>query len=208
MALFLLFYGVAAWYYPGGSWNDPGQVGFSWRHNYLCDLLDTRAVNGMMNAGRYWARMSLGFLCLGMMVLWYRLPLLVGGRTWFRFLLRYSGLAALGTMAFLRAGTHDLTVRIGGVLGLLALGSLLLGLWRRHYRALGLMGVWCLGCFSLNYAIYETGEYLGALPLIQKITFSSFLLWFAWVHTRIWREDARKSEGLPASPSFENHFNP
>jgi hypothetical protein len=208
MALFVLCYLIAAGLYPGGSWNNPGQTGFSWRHNYLCDLLDTRAVNGVLNTGRHWARVALGFLALGLAVLWYQLPALARAPLWSKQLLRYSGMAALGTMVFLRADTHDLTVYIAGGLGLIALILLLIGLWGQGLKTLALFGWWCLVIFLVNYAIYETGRYLQALPLIQKITFSSFLAWFICLDLGLWRQEGQPGDGIAGDRPFENQFNP
>ncbi len=208
MALFVICYMAAAGFYPGGSWNHPGQAGFSWRHNYLCDLLDTRAINGMLNTGRHWARVALGFLAVGLVVLWYQLPALVRAPVWFKRLLRSSGLAALGSMVFLRADTHDPVVYIAGSLGLVALGLLLTGLWRQGLKALAILGGWCLGIFLVNYGIYETGRLLYALPLIQKITFISFIGWFIWLDVALWRHSRLSEEGNSRNPSLENQFNP
>ena len=129
MGLFVLFYLLAASFYPGGSWADLSQVGFSWRHNYLCDLLDTLAVNGDLNPGRYWARAALGVLCAGLLLLWYQLPALMALSPMLRRLLRLSSAAAFGTTVFLSAGTHDLTVRIAGIFGLVARLRVVIGLW-------------------------------------------------------------------------------
>jgi hypothetical protein len=181
MGSFVLLYLVAANQYPGGSWAYPAQVGFSWRHNYLCDLLDTHAVNGVLNPGRYWARAALGILCAGLLVLWVQLPRLMNKSYRLKTLMLLSGLAAFGATVFLSSGTHDLTVRIAGVFGSIALLSALLGFLRNGHRGLCLFGCWCLGIFLLNYAIYETGGFLRALPLIQKFTFTSFLAWFVWI---------------------------
>jgi hypothetical protein len=208
MALFVVCYVVAAGLYPGGSWNDPGQVGFSWRHNYLCDLLDTRAVNGMLNTGRYWARVSLAFLCLGLIVLWYHLPILTKGPAWFRHLLRYSGMAALGAMVFLRADNHDLTVRIAGLFGLVALSFLLLGLWKKGHKLFVLLGAWCLGMFLVNYTIYETGDFVYWLPLIQKITFLSFMAWFVWMAMFLRRNKSGSRDPVHGDNPLENQLNP
>ena len=188
MALFVVFYLLAAWHYPGGSWVEPGREGFSFRYNYLCDLLDTRAVGGALNAGRYWARASLGVLCAGLCYLWVYLPALAGGPAWNRHLMRLSALAALVTTVFLSAGTHDITVRIAGGFGGLALVSALVGLWQGGRRGTALFGAWCLIVFLLNYALYETGSYLRALPLIQKVTFLSFIGWFAWLDLELYRQ--------------------
>ncbi len=187
LGLFVLLYLLAAWHYPGGSWVEPGQEGFSFRYNYLCDLLDTRAVGGALNGGRYWARLSLGVLCVGLLYLWAYLPALAGGPPWNRQLMRASALVALGTTVFLSAGTHDITVRIAGFFGGLALLSAIAGLWMGGRRGASFFGGWCLAVFLLNYALYETGSYLRALPLIQKVTFLSFIGWFAWLDLELYR---------------------
>lgn len=190
MVLFVLFYLIAAHRYPGGSWADPSQEGFSWANNYLCDLLDTRAVNGDFNPGRHWARAALGVLCAGLLVLWYQLPGLMNASPLLKSIVRLSSAAAFGTTAFLSAGTHDLTVRIAGMFGLVALLSAVVGLWRNGRPGMSLLGAWCVGIFLLNYAIYESGGFIRALPGIQKITFASFLAWFAWMDIALLRLQA------------------
>ena len=198
MALFVVFYLLAAWLYPGGSWAEPGHEGFSFRYNYLCDLLDTRAVGGALNEGRHWARASLGVLCAGLAYLWVYLPALAGGASWNRSFMRLSALAALVTTVFLSAGTHDTTVRIAGAFGGLALVSAIAGLWQGGRRGPALFGAWCLAVFLLNYALYETGAYLRALPLIQKVTFLSFLGWFAWLDLQLYRQGRLRASALGA----------
>jgi len=64
MGLFMVLYVLAAIIYPGGSWIVPGQNGFSFWNNYLCNLLDQDAINGELNSARHFARASLGVLCL------------------------------------------------------------------------------------------------------------------------------------------------
>jgi hypothetical protein len=187
MVLFVLFYLIAADRYPGGSWAYPSQEGFSWADNYLCDLLDTRAVNGELNPGRHWARAALGVLCAGLLLLWYQLPGLMNASPLLKTLVRLSSAAAFGTTVFLSAGTHDLTVRLAGVFGLVALLSAVAGLWQNGRRGMSLLGGWCIGIFLLNYAIYESGGFIQALPGIQKITFASFLAWFAWMDMALLR---------------------
>lgn len=205
MGAFVVGYLLAASRYPGGSWAFPGQGGFSWRHNYLCDLLDTRAVNGTLNAGRYWARGALMALCSALLLLWYHLPRLTGGPGWSRSLMRVFGMAALVTTFFLSAGTHDLTVYIAGGLGTLAIALAVFGLWKGGRRALAVLGAWCFLIFLLNYAIYETGSFLRALPLIQKVTFSSFLIWMAGMNLALLGLNGPKREegdGTPDPPEI------
>jgi hypothetical protein len=43
---------VAGLYYPGGSPTDPNSVGFSWTQNYISNMMEYKAVNGMNNPAR------------------------------------------------------------------------------------------------------------------------------------------------------------
>src|SRR4051812_39804109 len=43
---FLACFGFAAASYPGGTWTDRRAPGHSLLRNYLCDLMQTRALNG------------------------------------------------------------------------------------------------------------------------------------------------------------------
>ena len=208
IVMFVILYLLSAFEYPGGSWVHPGQEGFSWRYNYLCDLLDTRAIDGTLNSGRYWARAALAVLCLGLAWLWYYLPGLTKGSPRFKVLIRFSGLAAFATTVFLSSGTHDITVRLAGAFGLVGLCSLLVGLWRQGRKALALFGVWCLAIFLLNYAIYETGNFLRFLPVIQKITFVSFLAWFVWMDLALLRQETGQSGTVAETAEYKKQFNP
>ena len=71
MGLFVFLYILAAINYPGGSWNFIDQNGFSFGHNYLCDLLDHYAINGKINSARFFARAALRTLCASIILLWF-----------------------------------------------------------------------------------------------------------------------------------------
>jgi hypothetical protein len=178
MLLFVVFYLVAAYYYPGGSWKFPEAKGFSFWNNYLCDLLDHYAVNGAINKGRYAARTALGFLVGSLLLIWFYLPGFLPKRNSNQILMWVSGILALITTFFLSSGTHDITVRIAGCLGTIAFISLFIELFRMGLFRLFLSGVLCLIIFIVNYYVYESGNFITALPVIQKFTFAAFISWF------------------------------
>ncbi|MGB5462070.1 MAG: hypothetical protein WBM92_01770, partial [Aureibaculum sp.] len=66
MFLFIGFYILSAFLYPGGSYKDPNSTVFSFANNYLCDLLDTYAINGELNIASTMARIAFGILCFTM----------------------------------------------------------------------------------------------------------------------------------------------
>ena len=187
MGLFLVLYVIAAINYPGGSRIDTNQIGFSFYNNYLCDLLDDFAINGELNIARFFARAALGLLCASLMLLWYHLPKLFSVTSINRTIMRLSGLVSLFITLFLASGTHDLILRIAGVFGIIAVFTASIELYKSQLYKLMFFGILCLCIFFANYYIYETGIYIELLPLIQKITFIAFIIWFATLGSSLYK---------------------
>ncbi|MCP4976276.1 MAG: hypothetical protein GY931_08965 [Maribacter sp.] len=188
MSLFVLLYILAALEYPGGSWMSPQQNGFSFWNNYLCDLLDQNAINGELNTARYFARTSLTVLCLSLALLWYYLPGLFTGKNFNKNIMWLSGMAALVATSFLSSGAHDRTVRIAGFLAVIAFLTCFIELLRARHIKLFISGIGCLIIFLVNYYIYETGLFIRFLPVIQKITFICFIIWFIMLDVLYYRK--------------------
>lgn len=186
MALFVVFYGLAVSIYPGGSNFDAHQIGFDIKSNYLCDLLDTHTPNGLPNPSRAYSRLALTMLCCGLIVFWYNLPLLFNHKGVSLKIMQATGVLALAFTLFLAAGNHDVLVRIAGIFGAVALITTFVELFRARRIALLGLGIWCLVIFAFNYYIYETGILITALPMIQKITFLSFMLWFVLMNLALY----------------------
>ncbi|WP_190811001.1 hypothetical protein [Flagellimonas sp. S3867] len=187
MGLFILLYVVAAMHYPGGSWANPAQIGFSYWNNYLCDLLDTYTILGVLNPARIYARVALLILCTSLMLLWYNLPKLFYHNNSNTNIMRSLGIISLGVTLLLGSESHDIIIRIAGVFGVVALILLFVNFFRAKYHALFGLGIYCLLIFFLNYYIYETGVLIHLLPIIQKITFLSFILWFAFLNISLYK---------------------
>ncbi|NRA44543.1 MAG: hypothetical protein HRU09_06260 [Oligoflexales bacterium] len=63
-------YGMAIKLYPGGTWNDPSAIGYSFWNNYLCDALQQPALNGFHNPGSNFGLAAYGFLLLTLVFWW------------------------------------------------------------------------------------------------------------------------------------------
>ena len=188
MILFIILYTISAIYYPGGSWNYMNHEGFSFWHNYLCDLLDNYAVNGELNNGRFFARAALGILCAAIMLIWYFLPGLFSIKSIRLHIMKWCGILSLVITLFLASGTHDLIIRIAGVFGIVAVMICLIELFKMKYNKLFALGVFCLMIFIANYVIYETRYVVITLPVIQKVTFISFMLWFLLLDIELYKK--------------------
>jgi hypothetical protein len=178
IALFVVFYIIAAIYYPGGSYVAQNQSGFSFRNNYLCDLLDNRAINGALNSARTYARIALAMLCFSLIILWYHLPKLFDRKNKSQTIMSGAGILSLTITLFLASGILDIIIRIAGVFGVVALLISLIELYKANYFKLLIFGIICLLLFLTNYYIYETEILIDKLPLIQKVTFLAFINWF------------------------------
>ncbi|MGB5203526.1 hypothetical protein [Eudoraea sp.] len=181
MGIFVVLYVLAAINYPGGSWMVLDQEGFSFWNNYLCDLLDLYAINGDLNPARFFARGSLAVLCVSLILLWYYLPGLFSNKSTNLIVMWLAGILALAITMSLTSGTHDITVRIAGFLGVVAFISCFVELYKAKYFSLLILGIVCLLIFLGNYYIYETGTIIRSLPVIQKVTFICYILWFAFL---------------------------
>lgn len=178
MGLFLIFYVIAALYYPGGSNADANQIGFSFLDNYLCDLLDNYAINGNENNAKIPSRIAFGFLCFTLLFIWYHIPRLFKTRNFNHHFIRVCGILSMLTAMFIASGTHDTVVYIAGIVGIVAFMVTFMELFKEGRYKLLIMGIICLVLILLNYVIYETGINRNMLPVIQKITFIICISWF------------------------------
>ena len=116
--------------------------------------------------------------CKSLILLWNYLPSLFKGKSFNKNMMWLSGIASLVTTSFLSSGTHDRTVHIAGFFAVIAFFTCFVELLRARHIKLLVFGVGCLIIFLVNYYVYETGSYIRLLPIIQKITFISFIIWF------------------------------
>ncbi|MFT4830504.1 MAG: hypothetical protein ACI815_000138 [Psychroserpens sp.] len=188
MLLFIFFYFKSAFNYPGGSHFSQAEDGYSFLNNYLCDLLDTTSLNGAPNPSKSLARFALFSLCSCLSVLWYYLPKLFKNKGVHLSIIRLAGISAMMITLFLSSTSHDLVIYVAGLIGLLAMVITIVALFRDGYQELFALGIFCLAIFLLNFYIYESGLLIKVLPVIQKITFISFLGWFALLDISLLRK--------------------
>lgn len=176
--LFACLYYWASLYYPGGSHYNTKEAGFSWLHNFWCNLLDERSINGQMNAARPMALAAMIVLCSSLIIFWWQFPNYASmGNRW-KNSIRASGIIAMSTAFFLLSSlNHDLIINVASVFGLIATIGTLVGLFRNGWRLLFYFGLINLFLVVLNNVFYYNSDLIIYLPLVQKISFASFLVW-------------------------------
>jgi hypothetical protein len=174
---FLLLYVIATLFYPGGSQADHNAAGFSWLHNYWCNLLNHKAINGQDNPAQPIAITAMVVLCISLTVFWYCFPSFTTAKKVPQQVVRYSGTLAMVAASSLGVLEHDWVTNIASLLGVIAVIGTLVILKKERWQFLfgyGLVNVLLVG---INNLFYYNAHLIYYLPLIQKITFASFLLW-------------------------------
>lgn len=186
IVLFGVLYLLAAQMYPGGSQADKYAEGFSWVHNYWCNLLNEKAINGEPNTAKPIAMIGMAVLCASLMCFWVVFPICVQLSRHARRIVQGSGIMAMCIAFFLFSDMdHDLLTNFATFFGLIALIGTYVGLyragWGRHLT-FGLIHI--LLVFVNTYVYYHRGMIV-YLPVIQKISFVLFLCWVCSICARM-----------------------
>ena len=177
IVVYMALYAGATYLYPGGSNANPASQGFDWMNNYWCDLIARTAKNGEPNGARRIALTGMVVLVSSLSVFWYQLPSFFRERKTTRIVIRVFGITAMFVLLFVTTTLHDVVIFIGGLLSAIPVFGLLKELYVNGWRWLFLWGGICVLLIMLNFFIYLTGFGITWLPLIQKLTFASFLCW-------------------------------
>lgn len=188
VSIFLFLYVLAALLYPGGSQFDKHSTGFSLTQNYWCNLLNERAINGHPNPARPIAIAAMFVLCITLALFWYFFPAHLHFKRRSRLSMQLSGLASMITVVFLFTGYHDMVITIASLFGLIALSGTMAGLYKLGWKSLFRMGWFNIILVALNNLLYYNTGLNPWLPLVQKITFLSFLLWLSLICIKLYRK--------------------
>lgn len=178
---------IAAWQYPGGSQADVHAKGFSWIHNYWCNLLNENAINGEPNPARPIAITAMIFLAISLISFWCSFPKQAGLNQRMILTTAVSGILAMASGFFLFTSYHDMAINMSGLMGLIALTGTMVGIWKIKLKIFFIAGIFNILLMILNNLLYY-GNGLAWLPLVQKITFASFLVWIAALNIRMFNK--------------------
>ena len=186
--LFIGLYIVAACYYPGGSQADAHSTGFSWINNYWCNLLNENAINGQRNTARPIALTAMVILSFTLAIFWYLFPVQAGLQKALRITIQVSGVLAALIGLFIFTSYHDTITNLASLCGLIATTGTFIGLYKLKWTKLFGLGILNLLLVAINNLLYYSNGLLSYLPLVQKITFLSFLVWICGITIGLYRK--------------------
>lgn len=174
---FLALYVTSALLYPGGSRSHPDHIGFSFRDNYWCDILDRTTYGGKPNPGASIALGATIVLSFGLAVLWWTAPTLFPKARRRALIVRGAGIVSCVLTPFISTSYHNLAINIAGGLGMLALVTTISALRASEGTSFMALGVLNLIASAANFVMWRTGWALAQLPVLQKAAFMIFLAW-------------------------------
>jgi len=121
MATYLVVFSVASVDYPGGSENYAYYEGYSFFHNFLCDVMNPVTQGGTVNNARGLAIVSHIILSITMICFFYILPDIFSWKNRNTKLVRLFGVLTMTVFIFMFTSYHDSIVVLTAVLGTIAL---------------------------------------------------------------------------------------
>ena len=187
--LFIILYIIAAFRYPGGSAIDKTAAGFSLINNYWCNLLDERSINGEFNTGRLFAVAAMIVLCVALSIFWIVFPRQVALMKYHRLIIQVTGVGAMaGSFLLYTDLDHDLVINSSSFLGFIATIGTIVALFKIRLNPLFIYGIFNVFLIALNNYLYYAKGMIVYLPVVQKISFLAFLLWFCLVSIKLYRK--------------------
>jgi hypothetical protein len=186
--LFIILYIIAAFLYPGGSGTDKTTIGYSWTDNYWCNLLNEKAINGQINEARPIAITAMIILGTTLSTFWILFPALTQLKKYHRLLIQIAGtVGMIASFLLLTRIDHDIAINTSSAFGLIAMLGTMIALYQLKWKGLFSLGVFDLLLIALNNYLYHT-EQMMYLPIIQKITFLSFIIWFCLITLNLYHK--------------------
>jgi len=181
MAAYLVVFSFAAVDYPGGSENYAVYDGYSFFHNFLCDVMNPVTQGGLVNKARGLAIVSHIILSITMISFFYILPDIFSWENRNTRLTRVFGVLTMTVFLFMFTSYHDTIVTLTAVLGSIALIPFFIELTKYQHKGLKNLAYTCYFLSFVVFVIFVTKFGFYYLPFLQKITFAFDAWWVVWV---------------------------
>lgn len=175
--LSVVFFITAVLKYPGGNDININSTEYSWTANYISNLLEYKAVNGMENSARPFGVIGVILWELSLGLAFVRLSQKIYIKK-YSIVLKYLGIifSTISALIILPS-LHDLILTLSSITGLLLVFYVIFLLIESRLQLLKLISIILLiVIFSSDYMYYnKTGG--GYWPIIQKTTYILYMTW-------------------------------
>ena len=181
IAIFLLLFLYCTTLYPGSSQHDINALGFTWQHNYWCDILEIETYDEQRNPSSYWGIAATLFLCLGTGWLFYQFPNHFGATLTEKWVIWGFGITSMVIASVIFTPLHNYVIALASGLALIAILTMFYVLFHQTQWPLFYYGVFACIIMLINNYIYYSRIGVGHLPWIQKISLVIVLAWIIMI---------------------------
>lgn len=178
---FSLFFVIATSFYPGGSVNVIAAEGYSYFHNFFCDLMSLNLEEGVVNDARPIAIVGHLMLSFSLISFFYILPEIFQKQNRNTRIIRAIGMLSMTIFIFMFTKYHDLIVTISGVFTIITFIPFFIELINYENKGLKALSCLCVFLSLVLFLSYETKIGFYYAPFVQKIAFVFDSIWIIWV---------------------------
>lgn len=173
----VLLFIIAGIQYPGGSIHDINATGYSWTDNYISNLLEYKALNGMNNAARPFAVAGAVLMGVAMGFAFVRFAQKVNIRQ-YSIVIKYLGFLLIGFSVLITSpALHDMMVTLSSIATLLIFFYITILFIKTKLTILKLMSILFLSIYYGAAYMYFTKTGLDYLPAVQKLIHIIQIIW-------------------------------
>ncbi len=182
---FVILYYYSSKLYPGGSQINLESVGYDWINNYWCNLMSKNGINGQINSGRPFAIFAMIVLCFSVSIFFYQFAETLTQSERWKKMIKTTGILSMIFATLMFTDYHDLMIILSSLFGLIAVIGIIKEIYSSKLINYKITGVICMILLGINNIIYYSTKLIEWLPLIQKITFLTVLIWILGMNNEI-----------------------
>lgn len=131
-------------------------------------------------------------LCFSLSLFWLLFPQYTLPGKNLKLTVQICGITAMAiALLLLTTINHDIVTNLASAFGIIATIGTLIGLYKIKWSQLFLFGLLNILFVVLNNYVYYTKGLILYLPVIQKISFASFLIWISCIEIHLYRLRAK-----------------
>jgi hypothetical protein len=165
---------IATFVYPGGSLADKNSIGFVWSKNFISNLFQAKAINGLDNPSRIWAIIGIAFHSIGDGIFFIHMSKKILMRHAAN-VLKVIGVANISFNFLIATSLHDIMVTISSTLSMLGLFYITVFIFKTKLHVLKFVCVICMLTFYYTLFLYGSGDW-GLLAIMQKVSLIGSML--------------------------------
>jgi hypothetical protein len=170
----LIFMIIAISIYPGGSIFERDSIGFNLSKNFISNLFEAKALNGIENASRIWAILSMIFLQISYAIFFNNMAIKISERN-ASLILKYAGISNILFMFLIVTPLHDIMLYTSISLFWTCIVVITVFIFKTKLHFFKFLCIICLLVFYYSLYLWGTNDW-ELLPIIQKINFFSSTL--------------------------------